>query len=58
MKEFRIYLDNELINVCCSELSLMCNIDTYLNLYGDRISVKEKDSNEDIEEKRAWLEKL
>lgn len=58
MKENRIYLDEKLINICCSEFALMCNYSSYKEKYGDKVTVRKVDSNVNIKEKEEWLNGL
>jgi len=58
IKENRIYLDGKLVNICCNEFALMCNYNSYKKKYGDRITTRVVDSDEDVEEKEEWLKGL
>lgn len=58
MKENRIYLDGKLVNVCCNEFTLICNYTSYKKKYGDSVTTRVVDSNEDVEEKEEWLKIL
>ncbi|WP_436514035.1 hypothetical protein [Clostridium thermobutyricum] len=57
-REYRIYLDGKLDNICCSDYALMCNTTSLINQYGkDRVEIKECDDTLD-EEKIEYLKKV
>ena len=57
-KEYRIYLDGKLKNICCNQYALMCNATRLLDCYGkDRVNIKECDGDMD-QEKREYLKEL
>lgn len=59
MKETRIYLDGQLINICTNDFVLVCNLSTYINKYGsERITTKVIDMKGIDEEKMQWLKNL
>ena len=58
MKENRIYLDGKLVNACCNEFTLICNYTSYKKKYGDSVTTRVVDSDEDVEEKEEWLKIL
>lgn len=57
-KEYRIYANNKLRNICSNPFTLGCNIHTYIEMFGkNNVVVKEMESVID-EEKRKWLNSL
>ena len=57
-KEYRIYLDGKLKNICYNQYALMCNVTSLLDKYGkDRVKVKECNGEMD-QEKREFLKSI
>ncbi|MGL6184839.1 MAG: hypothetical protein ACRC1T_05610 [Clostridium chrysemydis] len=58
-KEYRIYVDGKLENICCNQYVLMCNKINLDKRYGsDKVTIKTFNDVMDDEEKRIWLDGL
>ena len=59
MKEFRIYVDGVLVNVCHNQYALTTNTASYTDIFGkNRVTVKILEEVTNDKEKQEWLDSL
>lgn len=59
MKEFRIYVDGILVNVCHNQYALTTNQISYTNIFGrGRVTIKTFEEVTSDKEKQEWLDSL